>query len=143
MREGSLMLVKCDYCDYKGYLDSMECMPCPVCHGTGKVEDNMEHTAIGSEVSEKHNKDELNKEKTNTKKYNVYRVDCKPFYDGIALISAESADKANVIIAKEQETDSGNKEDTHGWEFVLEEDKVENLFSDIEGVLVNCISYVY
>ena len=78
-------------------------------------------------------------------KYNVYKIETggkyASCYRGISLVAAESVDQANEIIAKEIKKDIHNDRDMWGYGTVDEYDIVENVYSDVKGIVLYGIYY--
>lgn len=78
-------------------------------------------------------------------KYNVYKIDTggryAGCYSGISLVAAENADEANKIISKEIKEDVNNANDMWGYGMVDEYDIVENVYSDVKGIVLYGIYY--
>ena len=49
--------------------------------------------------------------------------------------------EANEHISFLKDLDPTNKWDYFGWEYVTEDDVVENIFADCEGIMKNAIRY--
>ena len=73
--------------------------------------------------------------------YKVYEVTPRSCYYGYALVAAKSAAEANEHIATMKELDPNNKWDSFGWDYVTEDDVIENIFADCEGIMRNNIRY--
>ena len=73
--------------------------------------------------------------------YKVYEVTPRSCYYGYALVAANSAEEANEHISFLKDLDPTNKWDYFGWEYVTEDDVVENIFADCEGIMKNTIRY--
>lgn len=73
--------------------------------------------------------------------YKVYEVTPRSCYYGYALVAAHSAAEANEHISVLKELDPTNKWDSFGWEYVTEDDVVENIFADCEGIMRSAIRY--
>lgn len=78
-------------------------------------------------------------------KYNVYKIETggeyASCYRGISLVAAESVDEANEIISKEIKKDIHNDRDMWGYGTVSEYDIVENVYSDVKGIVLYGIYY--
>ena len=78
-------------------------------------------------------------------KYNVYKIDTggryASCYRGMSLVAAENADEANEIICNEIKNDTHNARDTWGYGTVDEYDIVENVYSDVKGIVLYGIYY--
>ena len=74
-------------------------------------------------------------------KYNIYEVDSKFYYNGIALVAAENVDEANRIIQSYRDCDENNTCDSWGWENVSKDNLVPELFSKEKGIILNRIHY--
>jgi hypothetical protein len=73
--------------------------------------------------------------------YKVYEVTPRSCYYGYALVAANSAEEANEHISVLKDLDPTNKWDYFGWEYVTEDDIVENIFADCEGIVKSNIRY--
>ncbi len=73
--------------------------------------------------------------------YKVYEVTPRSCYYGYALVAANSAEEANEHISFLKDLDPTNKWDYFGWEYVTEDDVVENIFADCEGIMKSNIRY--
>lgn len=73
--------------------------------------------------------------------YKIYEVSPASYYYGYGLVAAHSAAEANEHIAVMKELDPTNRWDSYGWTFVSEDDVVENIYSDIEGIMRSNIRY--
>lgn len=73
--------------------------------------------------------------------YKVYEVTPKACYCGYALVAAHSAAEANEHISVLKECDPTNKYDSWGWDYVSEDDVIENVFADCEGIMRDNIRY--
>ena len=73
--------------------------------------------------------------------YKIYEVSPAQYYYGYGLVAAHSAAEANEHIAVMKELDPTNRWDSYGWTFVSEDDVVENIYSDIEGIMRSNIRY--
>lgn len=73
--------------------------------------------------------------------YKVYEVTPRECYVGYALVAAHSAAEANEHISVLKECDPTNKYDSWGWTFVTEDDVIENIFADCEGIMRDTIHY--
>lgn len=75
-------------------------------------------------------------------KYKVYsvtpRLGC---YQGLSLVAANSAEEANCIIDKFIKDDPKNHMDSWGYSKVSEHDVIEDIYSEIEGVVHMGIFY--
>lgn len=75
-------------------------------------------------------------------KYKVYEVTPKlSCYRGLALVAAKSAEDANCCIDKFIKDDPENLDDSWGYSKVSEEDVIEVLHSEIEGIIYRGIYY--
>lgn len=78
-------------------------------------------------------------------KYNVYKIDTggryASCYSGMSLVAAENADEANKIISKEIKEDVNNANDMWGYGMVDEYDIVENVYSNVKGIVLYGIYY--
>lgn len=78
-------------------------------------------------------------------KYNVYKIETggkyASCYRGFSLVAAENADEANKIIAEEIKKDVHNDCDMWGYGTVNEHDIVENVYSDVKGIVLYGIYY--
>ena len=78
-------------------------------------------------------------------KYNVYKIDTggkyASCYRGMSLVAAENSEEANKIIEEEQRLDTHNNKDTWGYGIVREYDIVENVYSDVKGIVLYGIYY--
>ena len=73
--------------------------------------------------------------------YKVYYMSPSSCYSGFALIAAMSAEEANECIANFKERDSNNKYDSYGWTYVYEDDAIEELSSNVGGIIYDHIYY--
>lgn len=73
--------------------------------------------------------------------YKVYEVTPKAYYYGYALVAAHTAAEANEHISVFKECDPTNKYDSWGWDYVSEDDVIENIFADCEGIMRDNIRY--
>lgn len=73
--------------------------------------------------------------------YKVYHVSPVTYYEGFALIAANSAAEANEHIAEYKANDINNRWDSFGLTYVDDEDVIENLSASIEGFVYNHIFY--
>lgn len=73
--------------------------------------------------------------------YKVYEVTPSCYYSGYALVAAHSAAEANEHISVLKELDPNNKYDSWGWNYVTEDDVVENIFANCEGIMRSNIYY--
>lgn len=69
-------------------------------------------------------------------KYNVYVIDAYSDFTGHALIAAESAEAANLYLENERKIGY-----TDGYNYVSEDDKVDNVFSTEKGIVYSDIYY--
>ena len=78
-------------------------------------------------------------------KYNVYQIGTggryASCYNGMSLVAAENAEEANKIISKEIKEDVHNAHDMWGYGMVDEYDIVENVYSDVKGIVLYGIYY--
>ena len=78
-------------------------------------------------------------------KYNVYKIDVggkyASCYRGMSLVAAENSDEANKIINEEIKEDVYNHNDMWGYGTVHEFDIVENVFSEVKGIVLRGIYY--
>ena len=65
--------------------------------------------------------------------YKVYEVIPRECYVGYALV----AEHISVL----KECDPTNKYNSWGWTFVTEDDVIENIFADCEGIIRDTIHY--
>lgn len=73
--------------------------------------------------------------------FKVYKVTSGACYTGYALVAANSAEEANKHIATFKNSDKDNTCDSWGYDKVYEDDRIEHLFSDEEGIIDYGISY--
>lgn len=73
--------------------------------------------------------------------YKVYHVSPASYYEGFALIAANSAAEVNEHIAEYKATDINNRWDSLGLTYVDEGDVIENITASIEGFIYNNIFY--
>ena len=71
----------------------------------------------------------------------VYRIYSKMGYTGYSLIAAETAEEANWMIEDFKESDTRNLLDSYGYDYVNENDAIENLYSDCVGFILHGIDY--
>lgn len=69
-------------------------------------------------------------------KYNVYVVDAWSDFIGHALIAAESAEAANLYLENERMIGYAG-----GYNYISEDDKVDNVFSTEKGIVYSDIYY--
>ena len=78
-------------------------------------------------------------------KYNVYKIGTggryAACYRGMSLVAADNVDEANEIICNEIKKDANNAMDTWGYGKVTEYDLIENLHSDVKGIVLYGIYY--
>lgn len=78
-------------------------------------------------------------------KYKVYSVNpggkYERCYRGMSLVAAENVEEANKIISKEIEEDMHNNRDMWGYGTVNECDIVENVYSEVKGIILYGIYY--
>ena len=78
-------------------------------------------------------------------KYNVYQIGTggkyARCYRGMSLVAAENEDEANKIISQEIKEDINNDHDMWGYGMVNESDIVENVYSDVKGIVLYGIYY--
>lgn len=74
--------------------------------------------------------------------FKVYKVYSEPHYAGCALVAANSAKEANEFIKSFKDSDENNCCDSYGYCYVDEDDLIEHLSSDIEGLIEQSIYYV-
>lgn len=78
-------------------------------------------------------------------KYNVYKIDTggryAGCYRGMSLVAAENVEEANKIISKEIKEDIHNHNDMWGYGTVDEYDIVENVYSEVKGIVLYGIYY--
>lgn len=73
--------------------------------------------------------------------YKVYHVTPASYYEGFALIAANSAAEVNEHIAEYKANDPDNRWDSFGFTYVDEGDVIDNISSSIEGFVYNNIFY--
>ena len=73
--------------------------------------------------------------------YKVYLVDSKACYYGISFVAANNAEEANSFIKDFQERDKKNVCDSWGYETVNEEDMVDGIWSEHNGIIHYGIRY--
>lgn len=71
----------------------------------------------------------------------VYKVDPAMYYHGFALVGAETAEQANSFIDSFQEFDKDNSADSWGYCHVSEDDVIDYIFAETEGILLYGIFY--
>ena len=78
-------------------------------------------------------------------KYNVYRIETGGIYascyTGMSLVAAENVDEANKIITKEIKEDVRNDLNMWGYGMVNEFSVIENVYSDVKGIVLYGIHY--
>ena len=75
-------------------------------------------------------------------KYKLYAIRAKAHYHGIAIVSAETAEKAKKIVDTFQFYDSDNASDSKGWETdITEDDALPYAFGTSAGIVFNSIYY--
>lgn len=74
--------------------------------------------------------------------YRVYEISSSVGYDGIAIVAADNAEAANVIIKNFKDDDPQNREDSFGFKFVTEDDLIPELSSHMPGIILNRIIYI-
>lgn len=73
--------------------------------------------------------------------YKVYRIYSKMDYTGYSLIAANTAEEANWMIEDFKKSDSRNLNDSYGYDYVDENDVIENLHADYTGFILHGINY--
>lgn len=73
--------------------------------------------------------------------YKVYRIYSKIDYTGYSLIAANTAEEANQMIEDFKKSDSRNLNDSYGYDYVDENDVIENLHADYTGFILHGIDY--
>ena len=73
--------------------------------------------------------------------YKVYVSRSACYYGGISLIAANSAAEANKTIDLFKEVDIGNKCDSWGYTSVDEDDILEGVYSEKDGIICSGIYY--
>ena len=73
--------------------------------------------------------------------HNVYKINSKCYYSGISFVAADNADEANAFIDSFKKSDPENIFDSRGYENVTEDNVVDNLYSDIKGIIYKDIYY--
>ena len=73
--------------------------------------------------------------------YKVYRIYSKVDYTGYSLIAANTAEEANQMIEDFKKSDSRNLNDSCGYDYVDENDVIENLHADYIGFILHGIDY--
>ena len=75
------------------------------------------------------------------KKYNVYQVPSGIYYRGLSLIAAEDAIQANKFIKEFKESDPKNISSSWGYDYISENYKLDDIYSDKTGILYKGIYY--
>lgn len=73
--------------------------------------------------------------------YKVYRIYSKIDYTGYSLIAAKTAEEANWMIEDFKKSDTKNRLDSYGYDYVDENDAIEDLYSDRVGFILHGIDY--
>lgn len=73
--------------------------------------------------------------------YKVYVSRSACYYEGISLIAANSAEEANKTIGLFKEADVENKCDSWGYTSVDEDDVLERVYSENNGIIYSGIYY--
>ena len=73
--------------------------------------------------------------------YKIYEVNSRKHYNGIALISAESAEEANAFIQEFVDNDIKNFGDSWGYEDVNEQNVIDGICGIKKGILLYGIYY--
>ena len=73
--------------------------------------------------------------------YKVYRIYSKMDYMGCSLIAATTAEEANKMIEDFKKSDPRNLRDSYGYDYVDENDVIEDLYSDRIGFILHGIDY--
>ena len=75
-------------------------------------------------------------------KYKLYAIRVKAHYHGIAIVSAETAEKAKGVVDIFQFYDRDNSSDFKGWETdITEDDALPYAFGTAVGIVFNSIYY--
>lgn len=74
-------------------------------------------------------------------RFNVYEISSTSDYHGYSLVAAKSASQANAFIEDFKKSDPGNIYDSMGYNFVDENDRISDIYSDITGFIVHKIYY--
>lgn len=76
-------------------------------------------------------------------KYKVYQVTTRyaRCFRGMSLVAAENANEANKIIDKEMKEDIHNYHDMWGYGTVDKNDIIENVYSEVKGIVLYGIYY--
>lgn len=74
--------------------------------------------------------------------YKVYKIHSMPHYEGFALVAANSAEEANEFIKSFKYSDRNNHCNSYGYCYIDENDLLDHLSSDIEGLIDQSIDYV-
>lgn len=77
-----------------------------------------------------------------TVKYGVYKCNSLMHYEGYSLIGADSAKQARKIVSEFQKQDEKNEYDSWGYGTVEEDDLIEGIWSESEGIIHMGIHYV-
>ena len=68
--------------------------------------------------------------------FSVYKISpSKGCYTGNALVAANNAIEANKFIDSFKEHDEHNECDSWGYGYVTEDEKIDNVFSTVDGIL--------
>ena len=73
--------------------------------------------------------------------HNVYKINSTYYYFGVSFVAADNVDEANAFIDSFKKSDPENIFDSRGYENVTEDDVVDNLYSDIKGIVYKGICY--
>lgn len=74
-------------------------------------------------------------------RFNVYEISSAFGYHGYSLVAAESASQANAFIEDFKKSDTDNIYDSMGYNFVDENDRISDIYSDISGFITHKIYY--
>lgn len=74
-------------------------------------------------------------------RFNVYEISSTSDYHGYSLVAAKSASQANAFIEDFKKSDPGNIYDSMGYNFVDENDRISDIYSDISGFITHKIYY--
>ena len=73
--------------------------------------------------------------------YKVYKIDPVTYYRGMSLVAADDAKEANRFIDNYKKVDTDNYGDSLGYCYVDENDLIDGLFAEEEGIVYYGIIY--
>ena len=74
-------------------------------------------------------------------RFNVYEISSTSDYHGYSLVAAKSASQANAFIEDFKKSDPGNIYDSISYNFVDENDRISDIYSDISEFITHKIYY--